>query len=279
MEDQKDGQVRYPSKQRLSRYQLPSGDTMLIPYRWNGELHGPLLQVIEHLRKKRSSNTYRTYAQQYLNFDSYADQYHQVRWDSEPEKVRDAYIAYLKVVGGAEVTERHGTHVILTDPAQLKRAASTLQLQHEAIRTVYKTATELGIYSHPTDPLSRVVPGELMRDRVPWWSSDPLKAGHFTRDPSRIFRVENGEWTPVMLMSDTRFATHLREAFEQCKYCVDHRLSSPTQRALVCQVKGLSGLQDGKTDPQQFTCQRDQRHFLRFALLNQSAIVRSERIG
>ena len=57
------------------------------------------------------------------------------------------------------------------------------------------------------------------------------------------------------------------------KYCVDHRLSSFTQRALVCQVKGPSGLQDGETDPQKFTCQRDQRHILRFALLNQSAIV------
>ena len=56
--------------------------------------------------------------------------------------------------------------------------------------------------------------------------------------------------------------------YARCKYCVEDEVSSGLQGPLIGRVEGLSSLQDGKTDPQEFACERDQRHLLRFALLD-----------
>ncbi len=84
----------------------------------------------------------------------------------------------------------------------------------------------------------------------------------------------------VLLRTFARNAEFLRQhgyllTYARCKYCVEAGLSSRLQRALIRRVKGLSALQHSETNSQEFPGERDQRHFLRFALLDQASIVRA----
>lgn len=176
-------------------------------------MHGPLLHVMEHLRKKYSSKTYRTYAQQFLAFDTYAEQQCGVLWNAPAEQIQETYLAYLKSFG-AEVTTRHEVHTVLSD-SQLTVAVSTLALQHEALRTTYAIAMELGLYRSGTNPLSSVRPDVGKQKKSSYWESNPIRAAHLARDPERYFRFQDAGWVPALLMDNMQFAGLLTEAFDQ----------------------------------------------------------------
>lgn len=219
--------VQSRSHQRIARHVSQDNQVSYVPYRWDGKPHYPLMHVMHSLRKSKGSDTDKVYARWFLGFEAFANQEMGILWDDAPERIREAYVAYLSSQK-AEVTERNGHRSIHVPPAihlnlgdeeaaghpepgqPLSKA--TLRLQHEALRTFYEKVMESKLYPHKESPMVRFsikADAEWSRREHPF----VLKNWNSERDPDRIFHLENGEWIPDLLMNDTTLGQTLRDRF------------------------------------------------------------------
>lgn len=220
------GEVLLPSRTRLAQVRHPeTGKQVLMLQRWQGEHHSALSAVISKIRDEKESDTYKVYARTFLEFDRYAEQVHQVKWDSPPDIILMVFEAYMKshgaVIKGKKTRKISARDDTAPTDDETPKSPLTLKAIHEAVRAVYREARELGLYKYP-HPLDKVNAEALRSDarlrdiaRAKAGGSKPGQPYRPYGDPGRIYLLIGTTWVPKHLYFGSNLKKMLEEAFSE----------------------------------------------------------------